>query len=193
MKKVFLGGTVADSTWREYIIPKLEIEYFNPVVEDWNEEAYQQELYERENCDYCLYVLTPKLKGFYSIAEVIDDANDRPNKTLLCILTEDGDVKFSHHQLKSLNAVGKMVVGNGARWFTSLDDVVRFLNSSASDVEKAQARTMSAIKNAEKFKFIAEKCIGNIDRLKNPLLIESLGRELETAKMEFNIFLNDLK
>ena len=36
--KVFLGGTVADSKWREYIMPKLEIEYFNPVVDDWTEE-----------------------------------------------------------------------------------------------------------------------------------------------------------
>ncbi len=31
--KVFLGGTVSDSKWRDYLIPKLEIEYFNPVVE----------------------------------------------------------------------------------------------------------------------------------------------------------------
>ena len=41
--KVFLGGTVNDSTWRDIIIPKLKIDYFNPKVIEWNEEAYLHE------------------------------------------------------------------------------------------------------------------------------------------------------
>ena len=35
MKKVFLGGTCNESTWRNELIPLLEnagVEYFNPVV-----------------------------------------------------------------------------------------------------------------------------------------------------------------
>jgi len=90
MIKVFLGGTANKSNWRDYIIPKLKINYFNPIVDDWNEAAYKKELYEREHCDFCIYVITPKMTGVYSIAEVIDDSNKRPNKTLFCILTKDG-------------------------------------------------------------------------------------------------------
>lgn len=35
--KVFLGGTCAETTWRDKIIDKLSenIEYFNPVVKNW--------------------------------------------------------------------------------------------------------------------------------------------------------------
>ena len=47
MKKVFLGGTCNGSTWRNELIPKLTIDYFNPVVDNWKEENYKQELIER--------------------------------------------------------------------------------------------------------------------------------------------------
>lgn len=73
--KVFLGGTCNESTWRDELIKKLKIDYFNPVVDDWTEECYKEELRQREICDYCLYVITPRMTGVYSIAEVIDDSN----------------------------------------------------------------------------------------------------------------------
>ena len=37
MRKVFLGGTCNESTWRDELMPLLKnegVEYFNPVVED---------------------------------------------------------------------------------------------------------------------------------------------------------------
>ena len=68
--KVFLGGTCNESAWREELIPMLKIDYFNPVVDDWNEEAYKNELRERKICDLCLYTITPEMAGVYSIAEV---------------------------------------------------------------------------------------------------------------------------
>lgn len=133
MKKVFLGGTVAESTWRNELISMLKIDYFNPVVDDWNEEAYLREIQERENCDYCLYVITPQLEGFYSIAEVADDSNKRPQKTIFCIIVEDGDKAFNTFQLKSLKAVGKLIVANGAKWLDSLEQVADFLNSTLNE------------------------------------------------------------
>ena len=129
MKKVFLGGTVNDSSWRDEMIPKLKIDYFNPIVEEWTDEAFQNELKERENCDFCLYVFTPKYNGYYSIAEVIDDSNKRPDKTIFCILDDDGGTKFSKFQIKSISAVGKMVKKNGAVWLKSIDEVVEYLNT----------------------------------------------------------------
>lgn len=132
--RVFLGGTCNESTWREELIPLLKeanIDFFNPVVPDWNEQAYQTELRERETCDYVLYVITPKMTGVYSIAEAVDDSNKRPKKTIFCFLGEDvdGDVQltFDKGQTKSLTAVGKMVQQNGALWVADLQGVVKAL------------------------------------------------------------------
>ena len=38
MKKVFLGGTCNDSTWRDKLIKQLEIDYFNPHITERSEE-----------------------------------------------------------------------------------------------------------------------------------------------------------
>jgi hypothetical protein len=128
MPKVFLGGTVNGSKWREYVKPRLEIDYFDPVVDDWNDEAYERELHEREHSAFCLYVITPKMTGVYSIAEVIDDSNKRPEKTLFCYLLKDEEDFFTEFQAKSLAAVGKMVVRNGGQSFTDLTNLIEYLN-----------------------------------------------------------------
>ncbi|HKM01087.1 MAG TPA: nucleoside 2-deoxyribosyltransferase domain-containing protein [Sedimentibacter sp.] len=127
MKKVFLGGTCAESTWREKLISKLKISYFNPVVPDWTEECYQQELKERANCDYCLYVITPEMQGVYSIAEVVDDSNKQPKKTIFAF-GSTSDTGFSKGQIKSLDKVGKMVERNGGKYFISLEEIADYLN-----------------------------------------------------------------
>lgn len=130
MKKVFLGGTVSSSTWREKLISMLKIDYFNPIVEDWTEECRIEELRQREICDYCLYIITQSMEGAYSIAEVVDDSNKRPNKTILCILEKDEGAfsTFSYNQLKSLYAVREIVKNNGATVFNSLEEVAFYLN-----------------------------------------------------------------
>lgn len=127
--RVFLGGTCNKSQWREQLIPMLKCDYFNPVVPTWTEEAYQQELIEREQCNICLYVITPRMTGVYSIAEVVDDSNKRPDKTIFCLLKEDGDLVFDDHQLKSLKKVGVMVRENGGYFAQSLEEVVDFTYS----------------------------------------------------------------
>jgi len=132
MSRVFLGGTCNNSNWRSVMEDLLEgfsIDFFNPVVDDWNEEAYKNELLEREKCDFCLYVITPKMTGVYSIAEVIDDSNKRPNKTIFVILDTDDGVEFSESQLKSLNSVSKMVCDNGGKAFVSLWSAAQYINS----------------------------------------------------------------
>ena len=128
-QKVFLGGTCNDSTWREKLIAKLQIEYFNPVVDDWTEDDYQEELKQRKSCDFCLYVITPMMTGVYSIAEVIDDSNKRPEKTIFAFLEEDDSKKFDKAQIKSLDKVGVMVKDNGGKYFKSLDEVSVYLKS----------------------------------------------------------------
>lgn len=102
-----------------------------------------EELRQREICDYCLYVITPKMTGVYSIAEVIDDSNKRPKKTIFCYLNSDFNYKwleneyldryiyFDEGQIKSLEKVGKMVEDNGGKFLQSLQEIADFLNSKA--------------------------------------------------------------
>lgn len=128
--KVFLGGTCNNSTWRDKLIPLLKIDYFNPVVDDWTPECQDEEIRQRESCDYCLYTITPKMTGVYSIAEVVDDSNKRSEKTILCVLDEDDESSFSETQIKSLKQVKEMVKNNGANVFDSLEDIASFLNKT---------------------------------------------------------------
>jgi len=122
-KRVFLGGTCNESTWRKRMMIHLYdegMEYFNPVVDDWNDDAMANELRERETCDFCLYVITPKMTGTYSIAEAVDDSNKRPEKTVLVLMRDDGEEQFTEGQWKSLGAVALMVKRNGGMVFDSL-------------------------------------------------------------------------
>lgn len=122
--KVFLGGTCAGVDWRSDLIPKLKIDYFNPVVDDWNAQAQINELRERESADYVLYVITPGIKGVYSIAEVVDDSNKRPGKTVFCIAVNYG--RFEPKMAKSLDAVGRLVERNGGV-YTTFEELPKIL------------------------------------------------------------------
>ena len=126
--RVFLGGTCNESPWRDRLTSMLNCEYFNPVVDDWNEEAQQRELRERVGCDVCLYAITPWMTGVYSIAEVTDDSNKRPQKTVFVLLRVDGDLHFDAGQWKSLRAVARLVKSNGSYVFENLVDAAKFLN-----------------------------------------------------------------
>lgn len=129
--KVFLGGACNDSNWRNTLINLLKIDYFNPVVDDWTPDCMAEEIKQRDECDFCLYVITPKMTGVYSIAEVVDNSNKRPQKTIFCILPTDNGLSFTDGQLKSLNQVGKMIKSNGGHWFGDLLTVAEFLNKYA--------------------------------------------------------------
>ena len=50
--KIYLGGT-CDSKWRDTLIKKLKVDYFNPVVEDWDLECQKEEL---RQCEIVIYV-----------------------------------------------------------------------------------------------------------------------------------------
>lgn len=129
MIKVFLGGTCNESKWREILISMLKIDYFNPVVEDWTPECMEEELRQRKECDYVLYFITPKMTGVYSIAEVIDDSNKQPEKTIFSLSYDDFDKSFTEGQIKSLKAVGDMVARNGGKFLDDIGKVADYLNA----------------------------------------------------------------
>jgi hypothetical protein len=134
--KVFLGGTCNESNWRNSIISMLNVKFFNPVVDDLTPDYMAEELRQREECDICLYVITSKMTGVYSIAEVIDDSNKRPSRTVFVRLRDDGDEKFIDGQWRSLGAVAQMVERNGGAAFDSLESAAIWINSKAHNVKQ---------------------------------------------------------
>ena len=125
---VFLGGTCSNSKWRERLIPMLDSEYINPVVKTWTDDDYKRELKYREEADICLYVITPKLKGFYSIAEAVQDSCKSPEKTIVCILRTDDDKQFNPIQWRSMKKVLALCKESGACTTTSLGFVADYIN-----------------------------------------------------------------
>ena len=128
--KVFLGGTCSGYKWRDDLIPMLKCDYYNPIVKNWSEEDRLREVHERETADYVLYVITSGMKGVYSIAEIIDDSNKRPEKTIVCVLYDNVDEQMS----RSLQATLNLAKSNGATVLNSLEDVASFLNEVNTNV-----------------------------------------------------------
>ena len=126
--KVFLGGTCNGYDWRSELIPKLNCDYYNPIVDNWDKEAQRRELEERENCDFVLYTITNDICGIYSIAEVVDDSNKRARKTIFCNLYEYRGTKKSKQMLYSLRALENLLRSNNVKVFNNLDSVASYLN-----------------------------------------------------------------
>ena len=116
MNKIFLGGTCAETTWRDELIPFFEkkgIQYFNPVVKNWTPECQAVEEDEKNHkCNIHLYVITIEMIGVYSIAEIIHSAHlanmygTNVDEVIFAILnTED----WTKGQLKSLRATQRLV------------------------------------------------------------------------------------
>ena len=126
--KIFLGGTCGNSIWRDELIPLLNCEYFNPVVDVWTLEAQEIEKYQKEvECNVHLYVITSEMEGVFSIAEAVDSVH---NKDKLCIFVVNPD-GFNDFQLKSLSAVSSLISQrNGIGLKTNdLSNLAKLLNN----------------------------------------------------------------
>ena len=137
--KVFLGGTCAESKWREKLIPLLKCDYFNPVVEDWTPECQEIEEQEKRCCMYHLYVITPKMQGVYSIAEAVNDSKENMLRTcVFCVTKEEDDRDWTKGELKSLDATAKLIERNGGVVLNSLEEVANFLNAENERWQKIE-------------------------------------------------------
>jgi calcineurin-like phosphoesterase family protein len=126
--KVFLGGTCNRSKWRNELIELLEIDYFNPVVKNWNQDCQKEEERQKNfECDLQVYVITPEINGFFSIAEVAEAAINLRERCIFCIL--DLDSKFSEQNKYSLKAVIDLVKKYDAKYFDNLYDIANYLNN----------------------------------------------------------------
>ena len=133
----FLGGTCAETTWRDELMPLLDArgtDYFNPVVDDWTPECQDIEEDEKNNkCNVHLYVITPEMQGVYSVAEIVHSAHlantygTSVDRVIFVVLKSDA---WTKQQVKSLDATMKLVK-NIARE----NCVVGFVSSMAKLVE----------------------------------------------------------
>ena len=104
--KVFLGGTCNDSTWRDSLIRLIDVDFFNPVVDDWTPACQAIEMDEKDNkCNIHLYVITKEMTGVFSIAEAMDSVHNKNVRTILHVIPNG----FDERQLKSLKAVVDLV------------------------------------------------------------------------------------
>lgn len=135
MKKIFLGGSVIGTNplygWRGKLIPMLQIDYYNPIVKIWDKKAIEEEYRQKNDiCDLGLFVITPDIEGYFSIAEAVDFSNKKPGGAIFCVINEtfEDNKKFDLNQIKSLNNVGKLVEKNGGKYFKSLEEIVQYIN-----------------------------------------------------------------
>lgn len=131
--KIFLGGTCAETTWRDELINVLTVNYFNPVVKDWTPECQAKEMDEKENkCNIHFYYITKEMMGVFSIAEVVDSTFQQNKRTILHV-NPDG---FEKHALKSLKATVDLVNLRGGIAYidNELFRSARVLNFAFSEV-----------------------------------------------------------
>ena len=163
--KVFLGGTCAESKWREKLIPLLKCDYFNPVVEDWTPECQANEEREKLICDYHLYVITPKMQGVYSIAEVVKDSYEmEKGHCVFCITKEDDDRDWTKSELKSFESTANLVEKNGVKICNSLDEVANYLNEfySINELESMKTHLDYYMKRTEHLERLWNRLISHI-------------------------------
>lgn len=70
------------------------------------------------------------MTGVYSIVEVVDASNKKPEKTILCILDEEDGKKWIKSQRNSLSAIEDLVHSNGAWVFNNLKETITLLNNN---------------------------------------------------------------
>lgn len=109
---VFLGGTVGCNTWREDLIADLhgDPRLFNPVVEDWNEEAQASEERAKAEADvFVFYIANPRQPGIpvsaYSLVEATMALYDAPESTVVVFK----NAGIEGHSLKAVKQAEKIL------------------------------------------------------------------------------------
>lgn len=127
--RIFLGGTCNNSTWRDELMPVVQVDMFNPVVADWTPECQANEMDEKENkCNIHFYCITKEMTGVFSIAEVMDSVHNKRVRTILQVIPEGIELR----QMKSLSAVVDLVNLRGGIAYVDNDinRAARVLNNS---------------------------------------------------------------
>lgn len=131
---VFLGGTCGDSKWRDALAEKLQtnVDAFNPVVADWNEEAQKREDAHKANDDVNLFVITPATNSPYSLFEIALCVGEDKDRLVVAFLDEDNGRVHEPHMQKAVNKIKKDLTKRNVPCFDSLEALAEFLNGAAN-------------------------------------------------------------
>jgi hypothetical protein len=153
--KIFLGGTCT-SDWRDefkYFLEQNKIDYFDPVVEDWTPECALKEEQEKLICDYNLFVITPNMKGFYSIWEMATMIYNNPNEVVICFLSLDKipctvtkgvnfhPIIWTEQQTRSIQEIERRCQELKVPFFWNLKDVATYLTNQRSKHESPKLQS----------------------------------------------------
>lgn len=127
--KVFLGVASKQASWIDRLVPLLTVDFFNPNERPPSPECLSEVVRQREACDVCLYVITPKSDILPAVAEVLDVSNTRQAKVVFVKLRDYDGARFSDDDWNAMQAVSDIVSRNRGASFDSLEDAAGFLNS----------------------------------------------------------------
>lgn len=130
----FLGGTCADTNWRDELINLLSDEtlVFNPVVDDWTRESQCIEDLMKEKLPVHVYVFTPQMQGMYAVAEATCSIMQRDKVTVFCALDSDSsdpDKTWTNEQVKSWRATELLWLSKGGCMARTLNDVAQIIEA----------------------------------------------------------------
>jgi hypothetical protein len=117
--KCFVSGIHNKSKWFEELLKISEgknIEYFTDKSQ-------------KSDCDYLIHIITPLISTIDSIVNSVNDSNYFKEKTLFTFVLNDDGKEFSLHQIKSLNATGKMIELNGGKYFNEFSGLKKYLKN----------------------------------------------------------------
>lgn len=134
---IFLGGTVEGFDWRSGLIAKWKkamndpsnkkinhIKLYNPILPNWSEEDRKREDEIKNNSLINIFVITPDMRGYYSIAEAINCSHKTGSKSIL-IVYDKYDNGFDKMQKHSFDHIGELIKTNGGIYkYVSGDDAL---------------------------------------------------------------------
>lgn len=137
MSLLFLGGTCANNKWRKPFIDKLveagvdAADVFDPVVDDWNEDAQRKEELAKAHANLMLfYLASPKQEGnplsSYSMVEATMSLYDRPLTTV--VIFDNSGIEGQY--LKAFKQTKNVLSARfpKANIFDNLDEAVTWLS-----------------------------------------------------------------
>jgi len=127
---VFMGGTCAGPKWRERLCGQVSqsFRWFNPVVDEWSEEAKETELTVRAEADVMLYAITPYQEGCYSYLEMTEDAIRSEKPVVIAFLPSFEDKAFSEQQWSSIVSAKRLLERNNATVLLSMEELIDWFN-----------------------------------------------------------------
>ncbi len=132
---VFLGGTSTGYDWRKDLIGLLNVNFFNPLVDDWTEEDAKKENIAKGEATMQAYCITPHAIGSYSVAELTASAILNGERTVVLFMDTE-DAQFDEHQKKSNTQIKALVEKHSGKVVDDLEEMAKYINDTMGSVSK---------------------------------------------------------